>query len=294
MKLARCTDGGAPFWAVVDSAKGELRPIEGAITDWGPALTRQLDNNAGGNGGEGVAAEAVLRFTGPARALASVRLLPPIEKSQRVVVAGANYAKHLAADFGIKAHSQPIAFLKAYGALIGANDPLRYPPMTQELDHEIELVVVIGAEQVDRSKPLSSVLGYTVGNDVSARDLQRSGPPGVGMDLFAAKSADKTTGLGPWIVTRDEFGPGSPALPLLLRVNGDLRQNGNTGDMTWDVGYLVKFVDERSRFECGDVMFTGSPEGTAQGSGKFLKPGDVVEGEIPGIGTLRNVVTVMD
>lgn len=280
MKLALCTDGGAPFWAVVDAERGELRPIAGGVADWGPALTR----------GDGAAA---LQFTGPVRKLATVRLLPPIAKTNRVVVAGANYAKHLAADFGIKPHGQPIAFLKAFGAMIGANDAIRYPPLTQELDHEVELVAVIGAERVDRANPLSSVLGYTVGNDVSARDLQRSGPPGVGMDLFAAKSADQTTGLGPWIVTRDEFGAGSPALPLKLRVNGELRQDGNTAEMTWDVGFLVKFVDERSRFECGDVMFTGSPAGTAQGSGKFLRPGDVVEAEIPGIGILRNVVTVM-
>lgn len=285
MKLARCTDGGAPFWAVVDVERAELRPVAGSITDWGPALTRAIAR------GEG---DGVLRFSGPVRALATVRLLPPIAKTNRVVVAGANYAKHLAADFGIKSHSQPIAFLKAYGALIGANDPIRYPPLTKELDHEVELVAVIGAERVDHEDPLSSVLGYTVGNDVSARDLQRSGPPGVGMDLFAAKSADQTTGLGPWIVTRDEFGAGSPRLRLLLRVNGELRQDGDTAEMTWDVGFLVKFVDERSRFECGDVMFTGSPAGTGQGSGKFLQPGDVVEAEIPGIGTLRNVVKTLD
>lgn len=285
MKLARCTDGGAPFWAVVDAERGELRPIEGDIADWGPALTALV------NRGEG---EAALRFNGPVRALATVRLLPPVAKGNRVVVAGANYAKHLAADFGLKTHSQPIAFLKAYGALIGANDPIRYPPLTQELDHEVELVAVIGAETVNRDDPLSNVLGYTVGNDVSARDLQRSGPPGVGMDLFAAKSADQTTGVGPWIVTKDEFGPGSPKLKLLLRVNGDLRQDGDTADMTWDVAHLVKFVDERSRFECGDILFTGSPAGTAQGSGKFLKIGDVVEAQIPGIGTLRNVVKALD
>lgn len=280
MKLARCTDGGAPFWGVVDVERGELRPIAGDIGEWGPAVTR----------GEG---QAALRFNGPVRALATVQLLPPVAKCNRVVVAGANYAKHLAADFGLKTHNQPIAFLKAYGALIGANDALRYPPLTQELDHEVELVAVIG-DTVNRKDPLASVLGYTVGNDVSARDLQRSGPPGVGMDLFAAKSADQTTGVGPWIVTRDEFGPGSPKLKLLLRVNGELRQDGDTADMTWDVAHLVKFVDERSRFECGDILFTGSPAGTAQGSGRFLKVGDVVEAEIPGIGTLRNVVKALD
>ncbi len=281
MKIARCTDGGAPFWATVDVERGQVQPIEGDIADWGPPLTAALGRADAGS---------VLRAGGPARSLSSVRLLPPVGRSNRVVVAGANYAKHLAADFGLKTHSQPIAFLKAHGALIGAQDPIRHPPLTSELDHEVELVVVIGAARVDRSDPLAGVLGYTVGNDVSARDLQRSGPPGVGMDLFAAKSADQTTGVGPWIVTRDEFAAGSPKLRLLLRVNGETRQDGDTADMTWDVPFLVKFVDERSRFDCGDILFTGSPAGTGQGSGRFLRVGDVVEAEIPGIGLLRNVV----
>ncbi|MDW3682346.1 fumarylacetoacetate hydrolase family protein [Cupriavidus sp. CV2] len=278
MKIARCTDGGAPFWAVVDTARGEITPIAGAFADWAPALTR----------GEG---ERALTLAGVARPLASVRLLPPVERTNRVVVAGANYAKHLRADFGMGGHTQPVAFLKAYGALIGANDPIRYPPLTRELDHEVELVAVIGAQRVDRSDPLSSVLGYTVGNDVSARDLQRSGPPGVGMDLFSAKSQDDTTGLGPWIVTRDEFPAGSPKLRMTLKVNGDTRQDASSGEMTWDVAELVRFVDERSRFECGDVLYTGSPEGTGQGSGRFLNPGDVVEASVEGVGTLRNVVS---
>lgn len=281
MKIARCVEGGAPFWATVDTERGEVTPIAGAFAEWAPALTRGNGNSA-------------LKPGGPARPLSAVRLLPPIEKSNRVVVAGANYAKHLAGDFGLKTHTQPIAFLKAYGALIGANDPIRYPPLTTELDHEVELVAVIGAERVDYEDPLSGVLGYTVGNDVSARDLQRSGPPGVGMDLFAAKSQDRSTGLGPWIVTRDEFPEGSPKRRLTLKVNGEIRQDGSTAEMTWDVGHLVKFVDQRSSFECGDVMFTGSPAGTAQGSGLFLKIGDVVEASVEGIGTLRNVVEAAD
>ena len=281
MKIARCTDGAAPFWAVVDVERAEVTPIQGAFAEWAPALTR----------GEGLAA---LTLAGPARPLGSVRLLPPVEKTNRVVIAGANYAKHLAADFGMKSHHQPVAFLKAYGALIGANDPMRYPPLTQELDHEVELVVVIGAEKLDRLNPESSVLGYTVGNDVSARDLQRSGPPGVGMDLFSAKSQDRSTGLGPWIVTRDEFPAGSPKLRLTLKVNGEIRQDASSGDMTWNVAELLRFVDERSVFECGDVLFTGSPEGTGHGTGRFLHPGDVVEATVEGIGTLRNVVSAIE
>jgi 2-keto-4-pentenoate hydratase/2-oxohepta-3-ene-1,7-dioic acid hydratase in catechol pathway len=277
VKLARCEEGEAVFWGVVDTTANVVRQIEDSFDVWAPRITA----------GEGLGA---LKLNAKAKALATLRLLPPIEKSKRVVVAGANYAKHLAGDFGLKTHHQPIAFLKAYGALIGASDELRYPPLTSELDYEVELVAVIGAKAVNRQEPLRSVLGYTVGNDVSARDLQRSGPPGVGMDLFAAKSQDKTTGLGPWIVTRDEFPAGSPKLRMTLKVNGETRQDGSTEEMTWDVAELVRFVDERSSFECGDVLFTGTPAGTAHASGRFLVGGDVVEATIEGIGTLRNVV----
>lgn len=284
MKIARCSDGGAPFWALVDAEGQTLRPIAGAFADWGPALTRAI---AAGRADEG---REALPLSGPARPLSGVRLLPPVEPVNRVVVAGANYAKHLAADFGLKSPQQPIAFLKAYGALIGANDPIRYPPLTSELDHEVELVVVIGDAPVDPENPLASVLGYTVGNDVSARDLQRSGPAGIGMDLFAAKSQDRSTGVGPWIVTRDEFAAGSPRLGLTLKVNGDVRQDSNTGEMTWDVGQLLRFVEARSSFAGGDIMFTGSPAGVGQGTGLFLQPGDVVEASVEGIGTIKNVV----
>lgn len=284
MKIARCTTGGAPFWALVEPDTQTLQPIIGVFADWGPALTRAI---AAGNAEEG---RVALPLTGAVYPLDSVRLLPPIEPVNRVVVAGANYAKHLADDFGLKAPPQPIAFLKAYGALIGANDPIRYPPLTSELDHEVELVVTVGSAPVDLADPLASVLGYTVGNDVSARDLQRSGPAGIGMDLFAAKSQDRSTGLGPWIVTRDEFPAGSPKLRLTLKVNGETRQDGNTAEMTWDVSQLVAFVQVRSSFAAGDVMFTGSPAGVGQGTGRFLNPGDVVEASVEGIGTISNVV----
>jgi 2-keto-4-pentenoate hydratase/2-oxohepta-3-ene-1,7-dioic acid hydratase in catechol pathway len=204
-------------------------------------------------------------------------------------VAGANYTKHLV-EFGLAAPAQPFSFLKAYGALIGANDPIRYPPLTSQLDHEVELVAVIGALVVDQDDPLASVLGYTVGNDVSSRDLQHSGPPGIGMDLFAAKSGDQTTGVGPWIVTRDELGEGSPRLRLTLAVNGEVRQDASSAEMTWDVGHLIRFIDQRSSFGCGDILFTGSPAGVGMGTGIYLNPGDVVEATVERIGTLKNIV----
>ena len=276
MKLARCSDGGAPFWGLVDLEAGTVTPIAGAFECWAPRVTR----------GEG---RAALELSGAPRPLAALRLLAPVERVNRVVVAGANYSKHLV-EFGLKPPGQPFSFLKAYGALIGANDAIRYPPLTEQLDHEVELVAVIGALEVDHADPLSSVLGYAVGNDVSARDLQHSGPPGIGMDLFAAKSQDATTGVGPWIVTRDEFGPGSPKLRLTLTVNGEVRQDANTGEMTWDVAELIRFVDQRSSFACGDILFTGSPAGVGMGTGIYLHPGDVVEASVEGIGTLKNIV----
>lgn len=277
MKLARCSyfESGV-FWAVVDVQQDMVTPIAGDFDDWAPLVAR----------GAGISA---LRFSGPPLPLSKVTLLPPIDPVNRVVVAGANYAKHLL-EFGLTPPSQPVAFLKAYGALIGAHDPIRFPPLTDELDHEVELVAVIGSSAVDLDDPLACVLGYAVGNDVSARDLQRSGAKGIGMDLFAAKSQDKTTGLGPWIVTKDEFPAGSPKLQLTLKVNGQTRQDGNTADMTWDVGQLIAFVQQRSSFACGDVLFTGSPAGVGMGTGVFLNAGDVVEASIEGIGTLRNVV----
>lgn len=286
MKLARAcapgVNGGAPFWALVGEGQ-KLSPIAGSFNEWGPALTRAI------SAGQAEAGRAALPLTGQSCPLDAVRLLPPVEPVNRVVVAGANYAKHLADDFGLKSPPQPVAFLKAYGALIGANDPIRYPPLTRELDHEVELVVVVG-DVPGAADPLAAVLGYAVGNDVSARDLQRSGPPGIGMDLFAAKSQDKTTGVGPWIVTRDEFPAGSPKLRLTLKVNGETRQDGHTSEMTWDVAQLVAFVEVRSSFAPGDILFTGSPAGVGQGTGRFLNPGDVVEAGVEGIGTITNVV----
>ena len=277
MKIARCAaDGEAPFWGLVDVEAKTVRRIDGDFQAWAPAVTR--------GGGE-----AALNLAGEPRPLAELRLLPPVEKSSKVVIVGANYAKHLV-EFGVPVPGQPVAFLKSYGALIGADDPIRYPPLTQELDHEVELVAVIGAERVDRSDPLSSVLGYTVGNDVSARDVQRSGPAGIGMDLFGAKSQDRTTGVGPWIVTRDEFPPGQPVLRLILKVDGDVRQDGSSGDMTWPVEHLIKFADERSSLECGDILFTGTPNGVGQGTGRYLKEGELVEAIVEGVGQLRNVV----
>lgn len=276
MRIARCSNGERVFWASVNVERSTVREIHGKFSSWASLLTRSMDVN-------------VLELDNRELLLEDVRLLAPVEKTSKVEVVGGNYAQHLA-EIDLKAAEQPVVFLKAYGALIGANDPIRYPPLTGQLDYEVELVVVVGSAPLDHADPLSCVLGYTVGNDVSARDLQMLGPRDISMDLLGAKSQDRTCGVGPWIVTIDEFPEGQPQLAMKLSVNGDVRQDGSTGEMTWTVAELLRFADQRSSLEAGDIIFTGTPTGVGLGSGRFLQRGDMVEAEIDGIGVLRNRV----
>lgn len=276
MRIARCSSGERIVWTLVDMERGTVREIRGNFASWAPALTRSMDVD-------------VLDLDDRELALKNVRLLPPVEKSSKIEVVGGNYAQHLA-EIDLEAAQQPVVFLKAYGALIGADDPIRYPPLTAQLDYEVELVVVVGSAPLDHADPLSCVLGYTVGNDISARDLQMLGPRDISMDLLGAKSQDRTCGVGPWIVTTDEFPEGQPRLAMKLRVNGDVRQDGSTTEMTWTVAELLRFTDQRSSLEAGDIIFTGTPTGVGLGSGRFLQRGDMVEAEIDGIGVLRNRV----
>ena len=276
MRIARCSKGGRIFWASVDIERRTLREIRGNFSSWAPKFTLEKDIK-------------VLELDDGELSLADVRLLPPVEKTSKVEVVGGNYAQHLA-EIDLRASEQPVVFLKAYGALIGANDPIRYPPLTTQLDYEVELVVVVGSHRLDHADPLSCVLGYAVGNDVSARDLQMLGPRDISMDLLGAKSQDRTCGVGPWIVTTDEFSEGQPKFRMKLSVNGEIRQDGSTGEMTWTVAELLRFSDQRSSLEAGDIIFTGTPTGVGLGSGRFLQRGDLVEAEIEGIGVLRNRV----
>jgi 2-keto-4-pentenoate hydratase/2-oxohepta-3-ene-1,7-dioic acid hydratase in catechol pathway len=276
MKIARCLVEGRTFWALVDPTAELIREFRGDFAIWAPELTSDFDQDR-------------LDLLGE-HPLAGVHFVPPIEPTSKIVIAGANYTRHLE-EFGIAPPGRPFAFLKAYNALIGASDPIRYPEQTSQLDYEVELVAVVGSIAIDRDDPFRSVLGYTVGNDVSARDVQRAGPAGIGMDLYGAKSQFQTTGLGPWIVTRDELAAGQPDLRMTLLVNGETRQDGRTSDMTWDVGQLLAAIDANVRFDCGDILFTGTPEGVAEGSGRFLQVRDLVEAEIERIGKLSNRVT---
>jgi 2-keto-4-pentenoate hydratase/2-oxohepta-3-ene-1,7-dioic acid hydratase in catechol pathway len=278
MKLARCRQGSEVFWAVVDVEAGTARPFSGEVPDWGPAMTV---DPAGG-----------LPELGPERDLAGVRLLAPMTPGAAVVGAGATYAKHIA-GMGLQMPEQPAAFHKSARTIVGPEDEISYPGITEALDYEAELVVVVGTPLAPDRDPTLSILGYTIGNEVSARDLQFGGSV-TGMDIFSAKALDRTAPIGPWIVTRDEFGDEHPDLEITLTIDGEVRQHDRTSSMAWGVGFLLAYVNDRTAMESGDIFFTGTMSGVGHEDGRYLEPGQVVEITIEGIGTLRNVVGPRD
>ena len=227
-----------------------------------------------------------VRFTGQRWALADVRLLAPIFSS-KVIGVGRNYADH-AAELGNEVPKEPLIFIKPSTSVIGPNDAIRIPPQSQQVEHEAELAVVIGAtgaRRVDRAGAERAVFGYTVGNDVTARDLQRSDP-----QWTRAKGFDSFCPLGPWIVTdldvsdlevRCEVGRNPDAM--------EVRQLGRTKDMVFDVPTLVSYVSHVMTLLPGDIILTGTPAGVSR-----IESGETVSVSVQGIGELRNPVVSLD
>lgn len=274
MKLGRCADDSSTFWAVIDPDADAAVVIDGDLADWGGALV--ADFGAGPP------------LTGREERLSDLRLLVPLARDAAVIGAGATYPKHVA-DLGLVMPEQPAAFLKTRSSIVGPDDVIAYPALTEALDYEAELVVVAGAAFAPGHGAMASILGYCVGNEVSARDLQFGG--GVtGMDMFSAKALDGTGPVGPWIVTRDEFGDVHPDLELTLTVDGEVRQHDRTSSMAWGADFLLDYVNARSRVGAGDVLFTGTTSGVGHEDGRYLQPGQVVEVTIERLGTIRNVV----
>ena len=207
----------------------------------------------------------------------SAQLLAPVAPS-KVVCVGRNYVEH-AAELGNKMPDEPLLFLKAPSAIIGEGDNIELPSQSQQVEHEGELGVVIGrtARKLrDDEDPLSYVLGYTCVNDVTARDLQRKD-----VQFTRGKSFDTFCPVGPTIVT--DLSPGN--LTVTTRVNGVVKQNGNTSDMAFPVPFLIRYISNIMTLNPGDLIATGTPAGVSA-----MKDGDVVEIEVSGIGVLRNPV----
>jgi 2-keto-4-pentenoate hydratase/2-oxohepta-3-ene-1,7-dioic acid hydratase in catechol pathway len=221
--------------------------------------------------------------------LADVDLLPPLpEPRGNVIAIGRNYQKHAQETAKNKAPEPPTVFTKAITSLTEPFADIAIDPsISDKIDWEVELGVVIGRSGVNikRSDGLAHVFGYMALNDVTARDIQS----GWGGQYFKGKSLDRSSPTGPWIVTADELGD-PQKLNLRLRVNGTVKQDGNTRDMIYPVDALVEWVSKGMTLLPGSIIATGTPDGVgfARTPPEFLKPGDVMETEVEGIGTLRN------
>ena len=214
----------------------------------------------------------------------------PVTVPSKVVSVGANYRKHIA-EIGLEVPPFPTSFAKYPSALIGHRDAIRYRRRdTKQVDYENELMIVMGrrTRDVKARDALDHVFGYTVVNDVSARDHQFSG------DQFSrSKSFDTFMPVGPWIVDTTDI-PNPQKLPIRTRVNGKEVQNNNTSDQIFSCAKIIEFLSRYMTLEPGDMITTGTPEGVGWGRKPqlFLKHGDVLETEIVGVGTLRNPIKV--
>jgi 2-keto-4-pentenoate hydratase/2-oxohepta-3-ene-1,7-dioic acid hydratase in catechol pathway len=217
--------------------------------------------------------------------LAGLTLLAPVPRPGKVVCIGRNYAVH-AAETGSAVPDRPQLFAKWANAVIGPHDDVVHPRITESLDYEAELVVVIGrtARDLSESDALDVVLGYTCGDDVSARDLQFGDTQWV-----RGKALDGFAPTGPWIVTTDEI-PDPQALGIRCLVNGEVRQDDTTANMVFGVATLLAFITEAITLEPGDLVFTGTPPGVGHGMNprRYLAVGDQVRVEIEGIGAISH------
>lgn len=223
--------------------------------------------------------------------LADVRLLAPLERPGKILAAGKNYADHVAETAGsqgpAKPDEKPIprGFVKVSSVVVGPDDDVAVPSVTSQLDYEVELAVVIGkrGRYITRAEAYEYIAGYTVINDISARDIQfEESAKG---NHLVGKNIDGFAPMGPWLVTRDEI-TDPMHLGLSLKVNGETRQNANTSDMIFDIPALIERWSWMT-LEPGDVIATGTPAGGAlSGKYPYLQPGDVMDASVEGLGTL--------
>ena len=211
---------------------------------------------------------------------------PCVTNPEKIICIGLNYLDH-ANESKMEIPLSPVVFSKFSNALAGNKQEILLPINAKQFDYEAELVIVIGktAESVSRENAMSYIFGYTIGNDLSARDLQfRTG------QWLLGKTCDGFAPIGPYLVTADEVNPSD--LEISCRVNGELRQQGNTKNMIFDCAYIVSYLSQHMTLKPGDIIFTGTPAGVILGypEGKrvWLKSGDEVSVSIEKIGTLIN------
>jgi len=252
------------------------------------------------SGAAGLArARAALERGAHARPLGEVRLLAPIPRPrQNVICLGMNYVAHAiesdrARGREPKLPEHPVFFTKAVTTVCAPDDDVPLDPrVTSQLDYEVELAYIVGrtAKNIAREQALSYIFGYTIVNDVSARDLQSQH-----QQFFKGKSLDRSCPIGPCIVTADEI-PDPSALGLRLRLNGETRQDSTLGDLIFNIPTTLAALTLGQTVDAGTIVSTGTPSGVGMGRNppEYMKPGDVMEAEVDRIGVLRNRVVAAE
>lgn len=217
------------------------------------------------------------------------RFLPCVMKPEKIICIGKNYGKHIE-ETKAEIPEVPLLFNKYSNALAGHLEDIPIPKMSEQVDYEGELGIVIGkkAFEVSEDEALDYVFGYFVANDVSARDLQHKTS-----QWMLGKTCDKFAPIGPFITTADEI-PDPNKLSIKTYVNGEIRQNSNTDNMLFKCKFLISYISQHFTLEPGDIILTGTPEGVIVGMPKekrvWLKDGDVVRVEIENLGALQNTI----
>lgn len=274
MKLLRYGPRGAEKPGLLDGG-GRIRDLSGIIGDLAGEVLTDLGRIAA------LDPETLPLVEG------NPRLGPCVGGTGKFMCIGLNYADH-AAESGLKVPAEPVLFLKANSAICGPDDPIIIPRGSQKTDWEVELGVVIGrpAKYVTEAEALSHVAGYCVVNDVSERSFQaeRAG------QWTKGKSCDNFGQTGPWLVTPDEV-PDPQALDMWLKVEGETMQAGSTRTMVYGVAFLISYLSQFFTLHPGDIISTGTPPGVGMGKKppRFLRPGEVVELGIDGLGRQRQV-----
>ncbi|MGH9445748.1 MAG: fumarylacetoacetate hydrolase family protein [Terriglobia bacterium] len=270
------------------AAPREMRGVLGRGDEWLKALKVVTSGIARELGARANSRKAAPKSPkGLLTPLSSVRLRAPISRPGKITCVGLNYADH-AREGGQEPPAAPIFFLKAHNTIIGPDDPIVLPPNSEKVDYEAEFAVVLGkpGRRISEDRAYEHVAGYTILNDVSARDMQFGDN-----QWFRGKSCDTFAPTGPWIVTRDEV-PDPHNLRISLTLNGQTMQDSSTSNLIFRVPFLVSYLSQSLTWETGDLISTGTPPGVGvhRAPPVFLKAGDTVSITVERLGTLTNPV----
>ena len=276
---------GASFGAVKDDGVVDLGRHLG---DGRRTLRGWLEN--GGGKADAAELEAIVARSGADLPLEGIRYLPTVPDPQKIICIGVNYGDRNAEYRENKSQAKyPSVFLRTRESLVGHREPILRPPESEQLDYEGEIVLIVGksGRRIPRDRVWDHIAGLSLMNEGSMRDWLRHAR----FNVTQGKNFERSGSLGPWMVTLDEL-TGKDAFHLTTRVNGEVRQDDTTANLLFPFEFLVTYLSTFMRLQPGDVIATGTPTGAGArfDPPRYLKPGDVVEVSVPGIGTLVNAV----